>query len=233
MTELLNWTEFYSWGLHPHHLITSQRPHSRTSLWWYDLNICTFGGGHKPSVNNNCPCGMLNISTSWAMKYWINQWWTCGFWPVDSDHHLLFLKAPATLFPQLVRCPIIAWGFPVGSVEKDLLVSAGDTVSTSRSRRSPRGGLDNPLQYSCLKNPVDRRAWWATVHGVTKSQTHLSDWACTLACYCTSPITALLTLNCFCKLFVSPWEQNTNLLYFFFQNLIQSLAQSRYLLFVR
>ena len=38
-------------------------------------------------------------------------------------------------------------------------------------------GHGNPLQYSCLENPVDRRAWWATVHGVAKSQTRLSDLA--------------------------------------------------------
>ena len=42
--------------------------------------------------------------------------------------------------------------------------------------RSPGGGHGNPLQYSCLGNPVDRGAWWATVHGVTKSQTWLSEW---------------------------------------------------------
>ena len=34
--------------------------------------------------------------------------------------------------------------------------------------RSPEGGNGNPLQYSCLGNPMDRRAWWATVHGVSK-----------------------------------------------------------------
>ena len=41
--------------------------------------------------------------------------------------------------------------------------------------RSPGGGHGNPLQYSCLENPMDRGAWWATVHGVAKSQTQLSD----------------------------------------------------------
>jgi len=41
------------------------------------------------------------------------------------------------------------------------------------SGRSPGGGNDNPLQCSCLKNPMDRRAWWATVHGIAKSQTQL------------------------------------------------------------
>ena len=45
------------------------------------------------------------------------------------------------------------------------------------SGRSPRGGIGNPLQYSCLKNPMDRGAWWATVQRVAKSQTWLSNWA--------------------------------------------------------
>ena len=41
--------------------------------------------------------------------------------------------------------------------------------------RSPGKGNDNPLQYSCLENPMDRGAWWDTVHGVAKSQVRLSD----------------------------------------------------------
>ena len=51
---------------------------------------------------------------------------------------------------------------------------AGDirnSTSSPGSGRSPGGGHGNPLQYSCLENPMDRGAWWATVHGVTKSQT--------------------------------------------------------------
>ena len=43
--------------------------------------------------------------------------------------------------------------------------------------RSPEGGNGNPLQYSCLENPMDRGAWWATLHGVTKSQTWLGTHA--------------------------------------------------------
>ena len=43
--------------------------------------------------------------------------------------------------------------------------------------RAPGWENGNALQYPCLENPVDRGAWWATVHGVTKSQTQLSDWA--------------------------------------------------------
>ena len=41
------------------------------------------------------------------------------------------------------------------------------------------GGISNPLQYSCLGNPMDRETWWATVHGVAKSWTRLSNWECT------------------------------------------------------
>ena len=44
----------------------------------------------------------------------------------------------------------------------------------SLGQEDPLGGYGNPLQYSCLENPMDRGGWWATVHGVTKSQTQLS-----------------------------------------------------------
>ena len=49
-----------------------------------------------------------------------------------------------------------------------------DMGSIPGSGRSPGGGNGNPLQYSCLENPMDRGSWWATVHGVTKSWTQLS-----------------------------------------------------------
>ena len=50
---------------------------------------------------------------------------------------------------------------------------ARDTGLISVSGRSPGGGHGNPLQYSCLENPMDRGAWWATVHGVAESWTRL------------------------------------------------------------
>ena len=57
---------------------------------------------------------------------------------------------------------------------------AGDVSSIPGSGRSPRGGNGNPLQNSCLENSMDRGAWWAAVHGVTKSQTLKSHyWAYT------------------------------------------------------
>ena len=46
--------------------------------------------------------------------------------------------------------------------------NGGDVGSIPGSGRSPGEGSDNPLQYSCLENPIDRGPWWAAVHGVTK-----------------------------------------------------------------
>ena len=51
----------------------------------------------------------------------------------------------------------------------------GDVSSVSGLGRSPGGGNGSPLQYSCLGKPMDRGVWCATVHGVSKSQTQLSD----------------------------------------------------------
>ena len=69
-------------------------------------------------------------------------------------------------------------GIPGGSGVKNLPGNAGDTGDVGyipASGRSPGGESDNPLQYSCLGNPMDRGAWWATVYGVPKSWTQLRD----------------------------------------------------------
>ena len=61
---------------------------------------------------------------------------------------------------------------------KNMPANAGDTGNKGSilgSGRSSGEGNSNPLQYSCLGNPMDRGAWWATVHGVMKSWTRLSD----------------------------------------------------------
>ena len=56
---------------------------------------------------------------------------------------------------------------------------AEDVGSIRRLGRSIGGGNGNPLQYSCLKNPMNRGAWWATVYSIAKSQTRLSDFTFT------------------------------------------------------
>ena len=65
-------------------------------------------------------------------------------------------------------------GFPGGLVVKNPPDSSGDardSGSIPGSGRFPGEGNDNPLQYSCLENHMDRGAWWATLHRVTKSRT--------------------------------------------------------------
>ena len=63
-------------------------------------------------------------------------------------------------------------GFPGSSVSKESVYNEGDLGSITGSGRSPEEGNGNPLQYSCLENPMDRGIYrWATVHGVAKSQT--------------------------------------------------------------
>ena len=64
--------------------------------------------------------------------------------------------------------------FPGGSEGKESACNAGDLGLILGGERSPGEGNGYPVQYSCLKNSMDRGAWQATVHGVTKSQTRLS-----------------------------------------------------------
>ena len=66
-------------------------------------------------------------------------------------------------------------GFPGGLEGRASACNEGDPGSIPGLGRSLGEGNGNPLQYSCLENPMDRAAWWATVHGVAKSQTQLSS----------------------------------------------------------
>ena len=69
----------------------------------------------------------------------------------------------------------LPWGFPGGSDGKESACNVGDLGSVPGSGRSPGEGNGNPLQYSCLGNLMDWGAWRAAVHGVTQSQTWLSN----------------------------------------------------------
>ena len=62
-------------------------------------------------------------------------------------------------------------GFPGSSDDKESACNSGNLDSILESRGSPREGHGNPLQYSCLENPMDRGAWWAAIRGVSKSWT--------------------------------------------------------------
>ena len=66
---------------------------------------------------------------------------------------------------------VLPTGFSCGSDDKESDCNGGDPGLIPGSGRFPGEGIDNPLQYSCLENSMDRRAWWPTVHGVAKSWT--------------------------------------------------------------
>ena len=74
------------------------------------------------------------------------------------------------------RSPSIP-GFLMAKKEKETACNVGDPGSIPGLGKSPGEGHGNPLQYSCLENPMDRGAWWSTVRGVTKSWTQLSDFS--------------------------------------------------------
>ena len=66
-------------------------------------------------------------------------------------------------------------GFPGSSEDNECACHAGHLNLIPGSGRSPGEGDGNPLQYSCLENPIDRGAWWATGHGVTRVRPNRSN----------------------------------------------------------
>ena len=74
--------------------------------------------------------------------------------------------------------PWLPLGFPGGTVVKNLLANVGVTGLVPGTGRFPGIGNGNPLHYSCLKNPVDRGAWWVPVHGIAKHRTLLNVRVC-------------------------------------------------------
>ena len=93
------------------------------------------------------------------------------------------LKRHSMHKPGPSSASVVAQSLKNSPVMQETACSAGDTREASSlpgSGRSPGVVNGNPLQYSCLKNPMDRGAWWATVHRVAKSQAQLSNWTTTI-----------------------------------------------------
>ena len=87
------------------------------------------------------------------------------------------LRVLERLFCFVFKASVYAsMGFPGGSEGKATAYNVGHLGSIPGSGRSPGEGNGNPLQYSCLKNPLDGEAWQATIHGVAKSWTRLSNF---------------------------------------------------------
>ena len=86
------------------------------------------------------------------------------------------MEGPVNPYYYVLRVHLVnVWGFPCCSVHKESACSAEDPGLIPELGRSPGEGNGNPLQYLWLENLMDRGAWWASVHGVTKSQAQLSD----------------------------------------------------------
>ena len=101
---------------------------------------------------------------------------TQGHTPLSVIQYKVLLPKGLFLFTHFSDSKGCSKEFP-SLVSSEVKVSArnvGDLGSIPGLGRSPAEG--NPLQYSCLENPTDRGAWWATVHGVAKSRTQLSDF---------------------------------------------------------
>ena len=89
---------------------------------------------------------------------------------------------------------MLHYNFPGVSDGKASSYNAGDPGLIPWSGRSPGEGNGNPLQYSCLENPMDGGAWWASIQGVTKSRTQLSDFTSLNATL--KSLTVWITTNC-------------------------------------
>ena len=125
--------------------------------WQRDLRHMEAYGGPRRRANGPPSC-------SWPGRASSESWGVC-------------LQLPACVWKES------SWrgfeDFPGGSDGKVSAYNAGDWGSMPGSGRSPGEGNGNPLQYSCLDNPMDGGAWWTMVHVVTKCQTRLSDFTFT------------------------------------------------------
>ena len=97
--------------------------------------------------------GVCNQDKEWPSQEWMLLHWFPRLWYISRlcEWDTYFL------------CGLLSW-----LIGKESICNAGDMGSISVLKRSPEEDIGNPLQYSCLGNSIDRGAWWATVHGVTK-----------------------------------------------------------------
>ena len=115
--------------------------------------------------------------------YYVKNWYMYTLWKDPPTINLIntYITSYIYLFMggvmvRIFKFPkIILRGFPGGLDSEKFTCNGGDLGSIPGSGRPPGEGHSYPLQYSCLENFMNRRDWWATVHGVAKSQTQLSD----------------------------------------------------------
>ena len=125
-------------------------------------------------------------------KFQLCFWWTTIFknnwtiwWSFTFIYFVSLFLFHNQCFPPYVCFPISpsfffyvlaqVFGLPWWLSGKETTCNVGNEDSIPWLGISPGEGNGNPLQYSCLENPMDRGAWWATVHGITKNRTRLSN----------------------------------------------------------
>ena len=139
-----------------------------------------------PASGSSLTCGCTPMVFTWLVCQCANLPFLLGhqsYWVRAHPNDLISTWSPTKiLFPKSVTFTGIVnwtlaslwgmqfrlWGFPGGSVLKNPPVSAGAVCSFPGSGRSPEERNGNTFQYSCLQNPMDGGAWWATGHGVAK-----------------------------------------------------------------
>ena len=130
-------------------------------------------------------CGLIidfyECGSDFTKNFFVNVSTVLHFPPSFFSFHCqplchMILLVSKYLLLLLCHHLCVFWGFSGGTSGKEPTCNAGDIKdagSIPGSGRSPEGRHGSPLQYSCLENPMDRGAWWATVHSVSKSQIRL------------------------------------------------------------
>ena len=151
----IRWPKYWSFGFN----ISPSNESSGISLPWLHILLCQGLSSNADRTSGpTLPGQLLPHASQFPLCLVEFSWYSSPDKPFIPDYMLM----GAT---QVVL------------VIKNLPANAGDVRDLGSSPgmgRSPGEGNGNPLQYSCLENPMDRGAWRATVHGVTKSQTRLS-----------------------------------------------------------
>ena len=139
-------------------------------LWIYGL----FGEGNGTPLQCSCLENPRDGRAWRAAVYGVAQSPTRLKWLSSSSEFVVSIPCVCKRCVWRLPCSFLS-GFPSGSNGKGSAWNVGDPGLIPGSGRSPGGGHGNPLQCSCLENPMDRGAWWSIVHGVTKARTQLSD----------------------------------------------------------
>ena len=147
-------------------------------------------------------------------------WLSCLLWGHSWFSPTRFQIAPRPQKVYILLSSLLC--FPGRIMAKTLSANAGDSGLISGLERSPGKGNGNLFQYSCLENSMDRGAWQTIVHGVTKNQSRLSDWARPILL---APRLSLMLSHCWVSPSFFSWSDNFSFkaqfkLLFCFQTLI-------------